>query len=95
VQTSVALVKPIKSKAKGKLQQRRGSKQHSSSSADAALYSTTGVDSLRQQGLDGSGVLVCVVDTGKVGGGGRASTTAAAAAAAAEVLPQQQQQQQQ
>jgi len=31
----------------------------------AQLHALTGVDKLRSQGLDGSGVLVCVVDTGE------------------------------
>lgn len=45
-----------------------GEKDSSSSSSgthwDTGLYGITGVSKLRQQGLDGSGVLVCVVDTG-------------------------------
>lgn len=71
-QSSQALVKPIKGKLKAKTQQqqRRGSKHSSSSSSaanlDTALYSVTGVNKLRERGLDGSGVLVCVVDTGEV-----------------------------
>jgi hypothetical protein len=46
---------------------RRDSSERDSSSgthADTGMYSITGVSKLRQQGLDGSGVLVCVVDTG-------------------------------
>jgi hypothetical protein len=40
------------------------SSSSSGTHSDSGLYSITGVSKLRDQGLDGSGVLVCVVDTG-------------------------------
>jgi hypothetical protein len=96
-----------KSKAKMQASMRRNSRQHShreapgafeaptsspiKSNADTTMFHVTGVSELMDAGLDGSGVLVCVVDTGAtlkcilhvrmcvcVWGGGRLGGAAAA-----------------